>query len=491
MGARVVQDDEPSDPAFRSSPWQPIEGEDQLDLLPPTDYDVDHATIAPETAEEPVYDPWWTQPFTALLGGAGTGKTFLAKDWAASDPGVVLCATTGIAAINLGGTTINGLLGYYNTESLMDAYVSMSLGARLKKLQKAGLRRILLDEVSMLDGDQLTIFTKVLDELAGLGYSMLTDVDDDDPDNEDAEADPEHPVGLTLVGDFAQLPPVKAPFAFESPAWPRYEPNTRMLTEIRRQSDLGFIEALRAAREGNAVRALEFFGDRFHRTMDHHFDGPTLLARNEPVDRYNDLRLSELKTPVVRFPSRRWVGEGRKTPSEWKEIPEVLPLKVGALVMVLANAKDPEFPNRFLYVNGDLGELVDVQEGIPVVKLQRTGEAQKILPVTRTQKIPLEPGRRKELKQLGREHLIDGRHEIVAEITYTPLRLAWATTVHKSQGLSLDRVQINIGDWFFRTPGMVYVALSRARTAEGLRLVGDPGTFRARCQVDGRVRPWL
>ena len=440
-----------------------------------------------EEAEGEV-DPWWTAPFTFLGGGAGTGKTFLCREWAADTPGVVLTATTGIAAINLGGQTINGLLGYYNTESLRDSYVAGFLGSRLNKLKQSGLRRIILDEVSMLDGEQLTILTKVLDELAGIGYGIGIDLDDGE-DLDDSDADPIHPVGLTLVGDFAQLPPVKAPFAFESSEWSRYEANTRLLSEIRRQANPEFIMALRAARRGDGKTAAEYFASRMHPTNQDDFDGPTLLAKNDAVWRFNDLRLSALKTPLVKYAAKKWMAEGRKAPSEWQHIPDTLVMKEGALVMILANVKEDE--RNFAYVNGDLGEFLAQEGDVAVVRLKRNGREVKVLPVTRTVTIPLEVGRRKQLKAEGKLDLIDGRKEIVGSVTYMPLRLAWATTVHKSQGLSLDKVQVNINDRFFGTPGMVYVALSRARTAEGLRLVGSPAAFAARCSVDERVKPWL
>jgi ATP-dependent DNA helicase PIF1 len=174
-------------------------------------------------------------------------------------------------------------------------------------------------------------------------------------------------------------------------------------------------------------------------------------------------------------------------------IPDQLVLKEGALVMVLANAKDTlsPNPNAFRYVNGDLGEILHAEKDTATVKLRRTGEAMVIGKVTREVKIPLEVGRAKALKAEGHADRIDGKWEIVGAITYMPLRPAYATTVHKSQGLSLDQVQVSIRDHFFSTPGMLYVALSRARTAGGLRLVGQAGTFQARCTVDERVRPWL
>jgi ATP-dependent exoDNAse (exonuclease V) alpha subunit len=81
--------------------------------------------------------------------------------------------------------------------------------------------------------------------------------------------------------------------------------------------------------------------------------------------------------------------------------------------------------------------------------------------------------------------------EIEGTVTYMPLRLAYGTTVHKSQGLTMDRVQVLITDDFFSAPGMLYVALSRARSLEGLRIVGTERMFVGRCGVDEKVRRWL
>lgn len=458
------------------------------------------AAIGVDDGLEDPPDPdaaWKAQPYAVLVGTAGTGKSFYAREWAAADRGVVLAATTGIAAINLGGTTINGLLGFYDTASLRESYVAGFLETRLRKLHQAGLRRILLDEMSMLDAAQLTILTKALEDLAGRGYSFSGDAieGEAEDDGSGAAGGPaaEQPVGLTLVGDFAQLPPVKAAFAFASPEWDRYVAHTKRLTDIRRQTDRDFVEALQAVRRGDAARALEYFADRMVARTDDQFDGPTLLARNEAVWRFNDLRLGALRTDPIRFTSRRWTRDDHtKPPGEWKNIPETLALKREALVMILANARDPGSPRRFLYVNGDLGDLLDQPTPETArVRLRRTGEVVDVLPVTRDVKIPLEVGRAKALKAAGQADRIRGKWEIVAGVTYMPLRCAYATTVHKSQGLSLDQVQVNILDHFFSTAGMLYVGLSRARTSQGLRLVGGVSTFRARCTVDPQIRGWL
>ena len=150
--------------------------------------------------------------FNYVAGAAGSGKTFLMKSIADRHPGLLLLATTGVAAINLGGTTVNAALSYFDTKSLQDSYINGFLAAKLGKLWKAGVRRLILDEVSMLDADQLTYLVKGIEEVNGRGY-VLAERDDDDA------TPPE--MGLTLVGDFAQLSPVKAPYAFESSEWGR------------------------------------------------------------------------------------------------------------------------------------------------------------------------------------------------------------------------------------------------------------------------------
>lgn len=439
-------------------------------------------------------------PTSCLIGYAGTGKSYLAKAWAEQDPSVVLAATTGIAATNLGaGTTLNALLGYFDTASLIQSYTHGFLEARLGKLWRSGVRRILIDEVSMMDAEQLTVLTQAAKDLGRNKYTYQAvardaareDGEMDSYENEvelDAE-DTVPPVAITLVGDFCQLPPVKAKFAFTSPAWPEYAAHLHKLTTIRRQTDQDFIQALHAARRGDPDPVCDFFGPRLESLAEQAFDGTTIVATNDTVDRINSLRMARLTTAPSTYAAGRW-GKQR---GDWKNIPDRLELKPGALVMILANKRESPESTRLLYANGDLGHVGDLEDTGAWVTLQRTGQAVFVSFVMRPNTIPLEPGRTKALKaeNLGWRVLPTTKSEIIGTVEYLPLRAAWASTVHKCQGLSFDTVQVSTHEHMFRQPGLLYVALSRARTAAGLRLVGTVDGLRARVSVDPLVTPWL
>lgn len=445
--------------------------------------------------------------FEDLSGTAGTGKTWMARELVASQPGVVLTATTGIAAINLGaGTTINALLNYYDTENLHDDYQSGLLQMRLRALRRAGTQRIVLDEKSMLDGEQLTYLVRAIEEINDPHGGLETvgaSADEAEALEADRRADASlPPLGLTLIGDFGQLAPVKAPFAFESVMWDRFAAHRTILTKVHRQDNATFINGLQAVRQGDVTTAMSVFTPNlFHHALDDTYEGSTIFAKNIAVARYNQLRLDSVQGPVVALSSTRW-GKQR---GDWKQIPETLRLKEGALVMILSNMRAVENEHeesertrtrwRLIYANGDLGIFRGMggDEGNEaIVELQRTGRQVTVSPITRECLAPLTPERRKALRETGELGTrTKGKYEIVGEVTYTPLRLAWGTTTHKSQGLTLDRCQINLSDGFFKHPGMLFVALSRARTLEGLRLVGTPQQFAARCVVNPVVRPWL
>lgn len=463
--------------------------------------------------------PVGREMFEYICGTAGVGKTALAKRISQLYRGVELAATTGIASVNLGeGTTINALLKYFDTDSLREKYTDGKLHTMIRHLRNTGTRRIVLDEVSMMDGRSLTYITRAIREVNEGKHQqddMVADAGDDENAQRQIDTTGDQQIGLTLVGDFGQLPPVpdtdnktgkkiNVQFAFESAEWPAFAPHITKLTKIWRQDAQDFIQALHAVRRGDR-RALDFFTpDRFSDTTDDTFQGATIFAKNDAVDRYNQLRLDELRTSVMSYKAER-TGVQR---GDWKQLPDVLHLKEGALAMILANRRvfDRESGDKkgaMVYANGDLGTVLE-QDGNPgwIVRLHRNGRIVRVLPIIRTNTIPLEPGRRKELIQLyGKERLhehiptdingVEEKREIIGTVLYMPLRCAYGCTVHKTQGLTLDSVQVNIRDPFFQQPGMLFVALSRARTAEGLRIVGTPDGFATRCTVNPMVTPWL
>lgn len=404
-------------------------------------------------------------PFGFLTGPAGTGKTTLVREYVGQHPEATLAATTGIAAVNLDAVTLNSLMGYYDTKSLMSAFMSGWLPTRLRQLRKGGMRCLIVDEVSMLDADALTTLVSAL--------QIVNQTSHYDLEKEEVvlEAHDDGIIKLWLVGDFAQLPPVEAPFAFTSPEWHRFAEATITLTEIRRQGDTKFIQALQAIRRGKATEALETLQPCFAPVIDAHFPGTTIVAQNAEVDRINLLRLNSCPGKDVTWKTVR-SGEQQK---DWlRLIPEVFTAKEGALVMVLANKSygwdEEQQALGYAYVNGDLATVVEAEEHGIRVKLHRTQEEVLVTSLTSEWKEPT-----------GKKN---PAYTVRGAVTRMPLRLAWATTVHKSQGLTLDQVQVAIHSWMFGKPSMLYVALSRCRSLEGLRIVGNGPQLVRKCKTD-------
>jgi ATP-dependent DNA helicase PIF1 len=442
-----------------------------------------------------------------ITGSAGTGKTYEVQRRRAADPeGVVVAATTGIAAVNLGSevTTVHSLLKFFDYNSLVDAYTDGRLQRKIRKLVDGGMRELIVDEISMFSSPAMDIL-----------YAAC---------NEVAQANDDSSLKLTPVGDFCQLPPIAdrdtpatGKFAFEADCWvPNFSQHTTRLTHIFRQEDIDFVHALQAARRGAGEEALAYLqrvGVRFERSLSNTFDGTTLCATNREVDRYN-LRRLYLVPPegVDRVPcveSIRWAipGPDGRQPSEWQQIPQMFPFKLGAYVMILCNDT-----TGFTWANGDCGTLVSATPKQFVVRLKRNRRDVIIGKVTRTLTTRQKPagindadmivvGNMSEYDDMVRENGEPPRQVVMLRearptwitgwIRYIPLRLAYATTVHKSQGLSLDSIQLDLTPGFLGAPAMMYVALSRCRTPGGLVLVGSPDQVVAKTKVDPRVVEWL
>lgn len=423
-----------------------------------------------------------------LIGSAGTGKTYTVKHAAADDPEWgLLTSTTGISAVNLGAVTLNATLKYFDTRSMEDAFYQGFLKRILHGIAKK-YRRLVVEEYSMLEAKQLSLLYAAVKEA-----NRFKDV--------------ETPLEIMLVGDLAQLPPVPpGQWCFESDYWHHFAGNTTRLERVWRQDGGHFLDALNHLREGDgvaAVASLDKLGITWHNARFSDYEGTTILPVNEMVTRHNETALGTVKGPRIRITARRWGqqrsewGENRRT-KEWG-IPPVSEYKIGAYVMILSNGRE------FEWANGDCGEIVSAieQDGRVVgftIRLVRNGAEVDIMPIVRGVELIDKPeGEFRDVhKTEDRGDFIPRPHfrgrvkrYVTGQIEYLPIRLAYASTVHKTQSLTLDRVQCDFRHRFFGQPAMLYTALSRCRTAEGLTLVGDRDRFVQQCSIDRRILPWL
>jgi|GEM_PF-4031234 len=278
----------------------------------------------------------WT---SFLTGEAGTGKTEKARHLA-EESNLKLCATTGIASVNLDTVTLHSTLKYFDTRSLEKRFRTGGLASKIEHLAQ-NYSGLMIDEASMLGRDQFAIIVRAVEEYNQLQKRLKTD----------------KVFQIHLVGDFGQLPPVDEPYAFEDPYWGElFEPCTERLTENYRQCDPIFLEALQLMRRGDAREAAELLKPRlrFARSIADDFEGTTLYAQNDQVNRHNWSKYRKLIGEEFSLPI---AVRGCELP-EWKYIlPEdgshQLKLKEEALVMILAN-RYHEVDGSLVYANGDL-----------------------------------------------------------------------------------------------------------------------------------------
>jgi len=388
--------------------------------------------------------------FIFVTGAAGTGKTYTINKYNLKHPDYIeLCATTGIAAINLNTKTVNSTLKYYDTDSLRDSYMDQRLHWILRNIREE--KRVLgIEEISMMDANQLDLIYDAINEI-----------------NEDKNP---RKLGLHIIGDLLQLPPVKANMVTEANCWSVFQENTIRLEKIWRQGNEKFIQAINLVRSGdgrNAVPLLKECGVQFIPSVIDKFDGTTLIGKNDLVDDYNSKRLMEIQgETITSIPSRKGEQLG-----EWKtQIPNLMRFKVGAYVMILAN-NCPDFD----FVNGDCGTITAYSKTNDAftIKLKRNNNEVTIKHRTLLNLSKHEPDKKFFTKEFSPYVDQFTKKWVIGKVEYHPMRLAYASTIHKSQGLSLDKLQVQINTWNFGLPGMAYVSISRARTPEGLYIVGS------------------
>jgi ATP-dependent exoDNAse (exonuclease V) alpha subunit len=374
-----------------------------------------------------------------LTGAPGAGKTYVLNQFIkraeAAGKRVAITASTGIAASHLNGTTIHSWSGLGILDSLNEADAER-LGSSDKLLKRYnGTDVLVIDEVSMLHGYRLDMINRMAKILR-------------------ASDKPFGGLQVILVGDLFQLPPVSrmsatAEFVHLSEAWAELELAICYLTEQHRQSShdslLELLEAMRAgdlqSHHGDALR------ERLGKKAPPGTALTRLYAHNVDVESINQRHLGDLDTSAKTY---YMLSKGSKHKREQlaKSVlaPEILELKIGAEVMFVAN----NFAEGF--VNGSRGRVTDFYSGLPVVRLLS--------------------GRELTVGLHTWSLTEDGR--VQAEVSQLPLRLAWAITIHKSQGMSLDAAEVDLSRAF--TPGMGYVALSRVRSIDGLYLHGVNAT---------------
>lgn len=373
-----------------------------------------------------------------LTGEPGSGKTHTVNAYIrylkAAKLNVAVTASTGIAATHLGGVTLHSWsgIGIKKTLSKYDVDRIATTQRLARRIEQTTV--LIIDEVSMLDGRVLDSVNTVCQEIK-------------------RNKQPFGGLQVVLVGDFFQLPPVSrededsAQFAFTSAAWASLKPLVCYLSEQHRQEDQRFLELLTSLRRAAIATT--------HRTAldERCVQPPTseeqaltqLYSHNIDVDRINQEQLERIKGTTKRFHMKQ---HGKQAAVQQLKrgclSPEQLLLKEDAVVMFTKNDQKGKF------VNGTIGRITGWHT------------------YTKCPIVTTKSGRRIDVEPL--DWKIEDNGRVVARITQLPLRLAWAMTVHKSQGMSLDAAAIDLTKAF--EAGQGYVALSRVRTLQGLFLAG-------------------
>lgn len=371
-----------------------------------------------------------------LTGEPGAGKTYTIEQYVSYlrehsiEPAIT--ASTGIAATHIHGMTIHSWSGIGIKRKLSEYDVDQIASNEYVARRIGKTKVLIVDEVSMLDGATLDMVDRVCRAVK-------------------SSESPFGGIQVVLVGDFFQLPPISREesephFAFDAVVWDELKPIICYIDEQHRQDDTRFLSFLTAVRANN-------IGEEHHEYLQsriYHYDDvpdgiPKLFPHNANVDLLNEHELGQLTTD-----SHVYEMESEGAPALVQSLtrsclsPEKLMLKVGAVVMFTKNNPTLGF------ANGTLGVVVgfDPYDSYPIIET-RDGRMITAAPM---------------------DWIVEENGKIRARIVQVPLRLAWAMTIHKSQGMSLDAAVMDLSHSF--EYGQGYVALSRVRSLSGLYLIG-------------------
>lgn len=370
-----------------------------------------------------------------LTGPAGAGKTFVLNQFVRlskhEGKHVSVTATTGLAATHLGGTTIHSWAGIGVLDSIPHGFADHISKTRREIIEKTDV--LIIDEISMLHDFRLDM----VDEAC----RVIRKVDE-----------PFGGIQIIMSGDFFQLPPINrgdsraGGFVVNSQVWQELDPVICYLQEQHRQDDEVLLDILNALRAGDLrrhhveelLKRTEVFPDELEPLTELH-------TVNVDVDTMNAAKLDEIEGDEITYQQMTTGSESYVENLQRSVLaPAALKLKKGALVMAVKNSAERK------YVNGSLGVVTEFEPHTeyPIVDF-KNGKTVSMVPDT----WELRDGDKKR-----------------ASITQIPLRLAWAITVHKSQGMTLDTARIDLRKAFVE--GMGYVALSRVKNLNNLYLTG-------------------
>lgn len=382
-----------------------------------------------------------------LTGKAGTGKsTFLSYFREHTRKEIAILAPTGVASVNVKGQTIHSFFGFKPDITVHNVKKIKPKNAKLYK----NIDSIVIDEISMVRADLLDCIDVFLRKH---GKRKNT---------------PFGGIQMIFIGDLYQLPPVvssrekfifkdfySSPYFFSSHVFKESEFEFIELEKVYRQSDLAFLEILNSLRNNNVTdKMIENLNKRVKPDFvpDDEDFYVYLTTTNKMAEYINSEKLSKIKNKEFKYYG---FVDGEFSESELPTSKE-LTLKVDSQVMLLNN------DSKGRWINGDIGRIIDIQQrrtepDIIIVELIN-GETVEVTPFTWEM---FEFYYDKEKKKISTD--------VVGQFTQYPLKLAWAITIHKSQGLTFDKLIVDIGRGTF-SHGQLYVALSRCRSLEGLVL---------------------